>query len=65
MPDLRGTGGSATPRDPASYRCDRMVADVEALRAHLGLDRMDLLAHCAGANLAVLYASCHPSGSSG
>ncbi|MEU7495911.1 alpha/beta fold hydrolase [Streptomyces griseofuscus] len=60
MPDLRGTGGSATPRDPASYRCDRMVADVEALRAHLGLDRMDLLAHCAGANLAVLYASCRP-----
>ncbi|MGM0351211.1 alpha/beta fold hydrolase [Streptomyces sp. Adlamb9] len=60
MPDLRGTGGSAAPRDPASYRCDRMVADVEALRAHLGLDRMDLLAHCAGANLAALYASCHP-----
>ncbi|MGM9445415.1 alpha/beta fold hydrolase [Streptomyces murinus] len=60
MPDLRGTGGSAAPRDPASYRCDRMVADVEALRMRLGLDRMDLLAHCAGANLAVLYASCHP-----
>ena len=59
-PDPRGTGRSATPRDPASYRCDRMVGDVEALRAHLGLERMDLLAHCAGANLAVLYASCHP-----
>ncbi|MFE1771447.1 alpha/beta fold hydrolase [Streptomyces sp. NPDC059008] len=58
--DLRGTGRSATPDDAASYRCDRLVADVEALREHLGLDRMDLLGHCAGANPAVLYASRHP-----
>ncbi|MFE0187961.1 alpha/beta fold hydrolase [Streptomyces sp. NPDC058989] len=58
--DLRGTGRSATPDDTASYRCDRLVADVEALREHLGLDRMNLLGHCAGANPAVLYASRHP-----
>ncbi|WP_411149946.1 alpha/beta fold hydrolase [Streptomyces sp. A30] len=58
--DLRGTGGSATPDDPASYRCDRLVGDVEALREELGLDRADLLAHSAGANLAVLYAARHP-----
>jgi pimeloyl-ACP methyl ester carboxylesterase len=58
--DIRGTGRSATPRDAASYRCDRLVDDVEALREHLGLDRMDLLAHCAGANLAALYVSRHP-----
>lgn len=58
--DPRGTGASATPADPGSYRCDRLVADVDALRAHLGLDRLDLLAHCAGANLAVLYATRHP-----
>ncbi|MDQ0584496.1 alpha/beta fold hydrolase [Streptomyces rishiriensis] len=58
--DPRGTGESATPRDTASYRCDRLVDDVEALRGHLGLDRMDLLAHSAGANLAVLYAARHP-----
>ncbi|MFC4120556.1 alpha/beta fold hydrolase [Nonomuraea zeae] len=60
MADPRGTGGSATPQDPASYRCDRLVGDLEALRVHLGLDRMDLLAHCAGANLAILYAARHP-----
>lgn len=59
--DLRGTGGSARPDDVASYRCDRMVEDVEALRAHLGLERMDLLAHCGGANLAVQYAARHPA----
>jgi pimeloyl-ACP methyl ester carboxylesterase len=58
--DLRGTGHSATPSDPATYRCDRQVADVEALRAELGLDRLDLLAHSGGANLAVLYAARHP-----
>lgn len=58
--DLRGTGRSAVPEDPATYRCDRLVDDVEALRAHLGLDRMDLLGHSAGANLAVMYAARHP-----
>ncbi|WP_371780948.1 alpha/beta fold hydrolase [Streptosporangium subroseum] len=60
MVDPRGTGGSAIPQDVASYRCDRLVDDVEALREHLGLDRLDLLAHSAGANLAVLYAARHP-----
>ncbi|MEU6854406.1 alpha/beta hydrolase [Actinacidiphila alni] len=58
--DLRGTGESAVPEDPASYRCDLVVADVEALREHLGLDRMDLLGHSAGTNLAVQYAARHP-----
>ncbi|PRY34314.1 alpha/beta fold hydrolase [Umezawaea tangerina] len=59
-PDLRGTGASAVPADPATYRCDRLVDDVEALREHLGLDRIDLLGHSAGANIAVLYATRHP-----
>jgi pimeloyl-ACP methyl ester carboxylesterase len=58
--DLRGTGDSATPADPATYRCDRQVEDVEALRAQLGLERMDLLGHSAGGTLAVLYATRHP-----
>lgn len=60
MLDPRGTGRSATPRDADSYRCDRLVDDVEALREELGLERVDLLAHCAGANLATLYAARHP-----
>ncbi|MFF8266978.1 alpha/beta fold hydrolase [Streptomyces sp. NPDC016562] len=58
--DLRGTGNSAVPADESTYRVDHQVADVEALRAHLGLDRMDLLAHSAGGNLAQLYAAAHP-----
>jgi pimeloyl-ACP methyl ester carboxylesterase len=58
--DLRGTGASAIPADPATYRCDRQVDDVEALRMHLGLDRIDLLGHSAGGALALLYAARHP-----
>ncbi|MGW3496498.1 alpha/beta fold hydrolase [Streptomyces sp. NPDC001020] len=58
--DLRGTGDSAVPADQATYRCDRLVDDVEALRAHLGLERMDVLAHSAGGSLAMLYATRYP-----
>ena len=58
--DLRGTGRSAIPEDSSSYRCDRQVDDVEALRQELGLDRIDLLGHSAGTNLVALYAVRHP-----
>ncbi|WP_329388856.1 alpha/beta hydrolase [Streptomyces sp. NBC_01351] len=58
--DLRGTGDSAIPADESTYRVDHQVADVEALRVHLGLERMDLLAHSAGGNLVQLYAAAHP-----
>ncbi|MDQ0982784.1 pimeloyl-ACP methyl ester carboxylesterase [Streptomyces sp. V2I9] len=48
------------PEGPSTYRCDRLLDDVEALRTHLGLDRIDVLAHSAGAYLALLYAARHP-----
>lgn len=60
MLDLRGTGDSGVPVDPADYRCDRQVADVEALREHLGLECVDLLTHSAGGDLALLYAARYP-----
>ncbi|MBQ0900873.1 alpha/beta fold hydrolase [Micromonospora sp. U21] len=60
VPDQRGTGRSAVPADVSTYRCDRLVADVEALRRHLGLDRLDLLGHSAGTNVALQYATRHP-----
>jgi proline iminopeptidase len=58
--DNRGTGMSEVPADPASLRFDRMADDVEALRAHLGLETADVLGHSAGTLLAQTWASRHP-----
>ncbi|NRQ33599.1 alpha/beta hydrolase [Nonomuraea sp. NN258] len=60
LADGRGTGESDAAADPETYRWDRLADDVEALREHLGLDRVDLLAHSAGANVAIRYAGLHP-----
>ncbi|PWK86190.1 pimeloyl-ACP methyl ester carboxylesterase [Lentzea atacamensis] len=55
--DLRGTGDS---EEAARYRVDHQIGDVEALRRHLGLDRIRLLGHSAGTSLAILYATRFP-----
>lgn len=60
MLDPRGTGGSDRPADVNAYTIDDYVADVEALRAHLGVPRMDLLGHSHGGVVAMAYASVHP-----
>jgi pimeloyl-ACP methyl ester carboxylesterase len=59
--DLRATGRSEVPADPSSLRFDKMAADVEALRARLGLEALDLLAHSAGAIVAQAWAAQHPA----
>jgi pimeloyl-ACP methyl ester carboxylesterase len=43
-----------------TYRVDLLVRDVEALRGHLGLDRIDLLGHSASGGTCLLYAAGHP-----
>lgn len=58
--DNRATGGSDRPSDPQTYRADRLVEDIEALRVQLGLSRMDLLGHSAGAGVAMIYAARYP-----
>jgi pimeloyl-ACP methyl ester carboxylesterase len=58
--DNRGTGASQAPQDPLTYRVDRLVQDVEALRDHLGLDRMDLFGHSASGGICLLYAAGYP-----
>jgi pimeloyl-ACP methyl ester carboxylesterase len=58
--DNRGTGASQAPRDPTTFRVDRLVEDVEALRDHLGLDQLDLFGHSASGGICLLYAAEHP-----
>lgn len=58
--DNRGTGASQAPQDRTTYRVDRLVRDVEALRDHLGLDQMDLFGHSASGGTCLLYAAEHP-----
>ena len=58
--DNRGTGASQAPHDPTTFRVDRLVEDVEALRRHLALDQMDLFGHSASGGICLLYAARHP-----
>lgn len=58
--DQRGSGASPPPESPQGYTVDALVEDLEALRAGLGLDRMDLLGHSAGARVAREYSARYP-----
>ncbi|MFI1519483.1 alpha/beta fold hydrolase [Kitasatospora cineracea] len=58
--DPRGCGRSAVPADRASCAFGAQAADVEALREHLGAERIDLLGHSAGALTAQRYAAQFP-----
>lgn len=58
--DQRGGGRSSLPERDELLTIDHHVRDLEALRHHLGLDRMTLLAHSFGPAIAALYAAEHP-----
>lgn len=58
--DPVGTGGSARLAEPAGYGRARDVADLEALRQHLGLERINVFGHSAGGFVAQQYALTHP-----
>jgi proline iminopeptidase len=55
--DQRGCGRSER-RGP--YTIDRFVADLDAVRAHYGVERVDVLGHSWGAMLGLRYALAHP-----
>ena len=55
--DPRATGGS----DPApDYAPDSYAADIDELRAHLGVEQVDLLGFSHGAIVAIAYAARYP-----
>ncbi|MER7503860.1 alpha/beta hydrolase [Nonomuraea pusilla] len=55
-----GTADSTRLADPRGYTRERGVADLESLRARLGLDAMVLFGHSYGGELAARYLAAHP-----
>jgi proline iminopeptidase len=58
--DPRGTGESDRPADPRAYSIEDYSQDVEELREHLGLERINLLGHSHGGVVAMDYAARFP-----
>jgi len=58
--DQRGNGRSGAIDDRVPCGVAEQIADLEALRAHLGLERFDLLGHSWGGYLVMAYAARHP-----
>ena len=59
--DQRGTGRSRTvPFDSSTINLRQAVADLEALRLHLGLQKFNLYGHSWGAMLGAAYIAAHP-----
>jgi pimeloyl-ACP methyl ester carboxylesterase len=59
--DPRGTGEAAPIADQSQLTSDFMADDLEALRQHLGLNRMVLLGHAHGGFIAMKYALKYPN----
>jgi pimeloyl-ACP methyl ester carboxylesterase len=59
--DRRGTGLSAVVTEPARLTAADHVRDLEALRRHLRVPRLQLIGEGVGAGLAALYARAHPA----
>jgi pimeloyl-ACP methyl ester carboxylesterase len=60
MLDPRGTGASSTPAKASAYALEDYAADIEAVREHLGLQRLSLLGHSHGGFVAMTWAGSHP-----
>ena len=60
LPDQRGAGRSRPAARLAGNHTDQLVADLETLRRHLGIERWALLAGSWGTVVALRYAQAHP-----
>ena len=58
--DQRGNGRSTPLKDDQATKLLDQIADLDALRAHLGAPKLDLLGHSWGGYLVMAYASRHP-----
>ena len=57
-PDLRGHGESSKP--DSGYSSTEIIADLEALMAHLGWEKAHILGHSWGGKLAAIWATHNP-----
>lgn len=60
MFDQRGAGRSLPKRSRADNTTDHLIADMERLRAHFGIDKWIVVGGSWGATLALAYAQRHP-----
>ncbi len=58
--DQRGNGRSAPLQPGQSCTLADQIADLEALRAHLGFEKWDMLGHSWGGYLSMAYSARHP-----
>jgi proline iminopeptidase len=58
--DQLGCGRSERPSDPALWKIERFVEELEVLRAHLGFEKVHLVGHSWGTVLALEYIRSHP-----
>lgn len=57
--DLRGHGDSPVP--PTPYTLEDLVLDLEALRQHLGIERVHIIGHSLGGMVGPAYARAFPA----
>ncbi|MFC4347035.1 proline iminopeptidase-family hydrolase [Kordiimonas lipolytica] len=60
--DQLGTGNSERPNNPANWRVERFVAEIDHIREALGLDEVIIAGHSWGGTLAAEYAVRNPDG---
>lgn len=58
--DQRGNGQSSALKPGQTCNLADQINDLDALRAHLGFDRIDLLGHSWGGYLVMAYSARHP-----
>ena len=58
--DQVGTGRTSRLADPRRYDIAREVADLEAIRQRIGADRLVLIGHSWGGQVAAAYLAAHP-----
>jgi len=58
--DQRGTGASKHVKPGASQTMDAQVGDLDAVRAHFGFEKVDLVGDSYGGFLSMAYAAAHP-----